>query len=76
MAPFAQERTVALKPRFFVRPAIEPPGSSGSARRRMMGCEDGDRVRPSRRIRCAPILTWRRGRVRVRDAYAMLAELA
>ena len=33
MAPFAQERTVALKPRFFVRPAIEPPGSSGSARR-------------------------------------------
>ena len=33
MAPFAQERTVALKPRLFVRPTIEPPGSSGSARR-------------------------------------------
>ena len=33
MAPFAQERTVAFKPRLFVRPTIEPPGSSGSARR-------------------------------------------
>ena len=30
-APFAQRRTVALKPCLFGRPTIEPPGSSGSA---------------------------------------------
>ena len=48
-----------MKSCLFVRSTIEPPGSSGSARRRAMGCEDGGRVRPSRRIRCAPILTWR-----------------
>ena len=65
-----------MKSCLFVRSTIEPPGSSGSARRRAMGCEEGGRVRPSRRIRCAPILTWRRWRVRVRDACAMLAELA
>ena len=33
MASFAQEWTVGLRPRHFVRTAIEPPGSSGSARR-------------------------------------------
>ena len=48
-----------MKSCLFVRSTIEPPGSSGSARRRAMGCEDGGRVRPSRRIRCAPILVWR-----------------
>ena len=57
-APFAQERTVASAHRLFVRPAIELPGSSGSARRPAQPTPDFAQgvapreKQPRRRSRC------------------------